>query len=256
MKYISSGSVRRTGAASMPVVLALVGALGTHVGPARADEAVIRKALGASMPDLKIESMRKLPKLEMYEVVVNGRNVLYVEPTGTTAFVGRMLDVQSKENLTEKRIQELLRVDFSGLPLDKAIVSVKGSGARKLAVFSDPDCPYCRQLEKELQGITDVTIYTFLYPLVSIHPDAPRKARLVWCAPDRAKAWDELMLLGREPDNGASCAAPINDNVALAQKLSIEGTPGIVFASGRLIPGLIQRAAIEQFLNEAMAEKR
>lgn len=221
-----------------------------------ADEAAIRKALTASMPDLKIESVRKLPKLELFEVVVNGRNIIYSDARGETAFVGKMMDVRTQENLTEKRIEDLLRVNFSQLPLDKAIVEVKGSGARKVAVFSDPDCPYCKQLEKELAGITDVTVYTFLYPLVSIHPDAARKARLVWCAPDRAKAWGDLMLKGLEPGNDASCASPINENIALAGKLSIEGTPGIVFASGRLVPGMIQRAAIEKYLSEAGAEKR
>lgn len=225
-------------------------ALAVLCPPAAADEAAIRKALGDSMPDLRIESVRKLPKLEMFEVVANGRNILYVDPTGSTAFIGRMMDVASRDNLTEKRIEDLMRVDFRSLPLDNAIKEVRGSGKRMVALFSDPDCPYCKQLEKELVGITDVTIYTFLYPLVSIHPDATRKARLVWCAGDRAKAWSDLMLQGREPANEATCAAPINDNIALAAKLSIEGTPGIVFASGRLVPGLIKRDMIERYLSE------
>lgn len=246
MQYFSPPTLSRAVAAAV---------LAAACGSAAADEAVIRQSLNGSMPDLKIESVRKLPKLEMYEVVVNGRNILYVDPTGSTAFVGRMMDVKSKDNLTDKRIEELTRVDFRSLPLDNAIKEVRGSGKRVVALFSDPDCPYCKQLEKELVGITDVTIYTFLYPLVSIHPDAPRKSRLVWCASDRAKAWSELMLQGKEPANEATCAAPINDNIALAAKLSIEGTPGIVFASGRLVPGLIKRDAIERFLAEGVQPK-
>jgi len=134
--------------------------------------------------------------------------------------------------------------------IDRAIVTVKGSGARKLAVFSDPDCPYCKQLERELDGISDVTIYTFLYPIVSLHPDAARKARLVWCASDRARAWSELMLRGREPENAASCPSPLADNLVLGGKLSIDGTPGIVFPSGRLVPGVIARDLIERYLSE------
>jgi thiol:disulfide interchange protein DsbC len=164
--------------------------------------------------------------------------------------VGRLVDIRTHENLTDKRIAELSRVEFSTLPLERAIVTVKGSGARKLAVFSDPDCPYCKQLERELDGVGDVTIYTFLFPLTSIHPDAERKARLVWCAPDRARAWSELMLLGREPENVATCSSPIAENLRLGEKLSIEGTPGIVFASGRLVPGVIGREQIERYLAE------
>jgi thiol:disulfide interchange protein DsbC len=212
------------------------------------DEAEIRKSLEAAMPGASIDAIRKLPKLELYEVVFNGRNIVYTDSAGETAFVGRMVDVRTQENLTEKRIDEITRVDFSKLPFERAIVTVKGSGARKLAVFADPDCPYCKQLERELENVTDVTIYTFLFPLTSVHPDAMRKSRLVWCAPDRAKAWSDIMLKGREPDNAASCEAPINANLELGEKLKIEGTPGIVFASGRLVPGMIKRDAIERYL--------
>jgi thiol:disulfide interchange protein DsbC len=223
-------------------------AVALAVPPAAADEAQIRKALAASLPDARVGAIRKLPGLELYEVVLNGSNIVYSDAKGEVAFVGRMMDLRTHDNLTQKRIEELTRVDFAALPLERAIVSVKGSGARKVAVFSDPDCPYCKQLERELEGVTDVTIYTFLYPLASIHPDAPRKARLVWCAPDRASAWNELMLQGREPANGGECPNPVAENVALAGKLAIEGTPGIVFESGRLVPGLIKRDAIERYL--------
>jgi thiol:disulfide interchange protein DsbC len=215
-----------------------------------ADETAIRKSLMASMPDLKIESVRKLDRVDLYEVVANGRSVFYTDPLGETAIVGKMVDVRTRENLTQQRITELSRVDFSVLPLERAIVTVKGGGTRKLAVFADPDCPYCKQLERELDGVDDVTIYTFLFPLTSLHPDAARKARLIWCAPDRARAWSELMLRGREPDNGGDCASPIAQNLELGEKLSIEGTPGIVFPSGRLVPGVIGRDQIERYLAE------
>jgi thiol:disulfide interchange protein DsbC len=232
---------------SAPFLLAA--SLSAYTLACAAGEAAIRKSLAEHLPDARVGTVRKLPKLDLYEVVLNGRNIIYTDASGEIAFVGKMMDVRTHRNLTEQRIDEITRVDFSALPLERAIVTVKGSGARKVAVFSDPDCPYCKQLERELEGITDVTIYTFLYPLASIHPDAPRKARLVWCAADRAKAWSELMLKGREPDNAADCAAPIGENVRLAEKLAIEGTPGIVFASGRLVPGLVKRDAIERYLS-------
>jgi thiol:disulfide interchange protein DsbC len=231
----------------LPLLLAAA-ILAAAALPAAADEAQIRKALAESLPEARIGAIRRLPGLEIYEAVVNERNIVYTDAAGEFAFVGRMMRLRTHENLTERRVQELSRVDFAALPLERAIVTVKGSGARKLAVFSDPDCPYCKQLERELETMTDITIYTFLFPLSSIHPDATRKARLVWCAPDRAKAWSELMLKGKEPANAADCASPVSANVALAGQLAIEGTPGIVFESGRLVPGLIQRDAIERYL--------
>jgi thiol:disulfide interchange protein DsbC len=139
-------------------------------------------------------------------------------------------------------------VDWAKLPLDKAIVKVKGKGERKVALFSDPDCPYCQQLERELMDVDNVTIYIFLYPLTTIHPDAERKARLVWCAPDRARAWDELMLLKREPAGPADCATPFKEIAEFADKSWILGTPGIVFSSGQLVPGAINRQQFEQLL--------
>src|SRR5262249_27072764 len=125
-----------------------------------ADEAAIRKSLTASMPDLKIDSVRKLDRIDLYEIV-NGRNVFYVDPRGETALVGRMVDIRTHENLTEKRIDELSRVEFSALPLERAIVTVKGSGARKLAAFSDPDCPYCTPLSPDIGRAANLPNFTF-----------------------------------------------------------------------------------------------
>ena len=146
----------------------------------------------------------------------------------------------------------MLKTDFSALPFDKAIVKVKGDGSRKLAVFSDPDCPYCKQLEQELAGVTNVTVYTFLFPLAELHPDASRKARLIWCAPDKIKAWDELMLDGKEPPAAApDCEAPLGGIADVARKLWINGTPGMVTESGRIVPGVLPRTQIESLLQGA-----
>jgi thiol:disulfide interchange protein DsbC len=142
--------------------------------------------------------------------------------------------------------------DFSKLPLDKAMVKVKGDGSRKIAIFSDPDCPFCKRLEPELEKLDNVTIYTFLYPLTALHPDAMRKATMVWCSPDRQRAWDDLMLRGKLPEGSLSCATPILEINELARSLGINGTPGIVFESGKLIPGAISSDQIEaQFKSAA-----
>lgn len=211
--------------------------------------AELRQELSARMPELAIGEIRKLPFGDLYEIQANGNNVFYTDGKGEIGLFGNLVDLRSRNNLTEARKQELMVVDFAQLPLDKAIVKVKGTGARKLAVFSDPDCPYCKQLERELESLSDATIYTFLLPLAQLHPDAPRKARLVWCAPDRSAAWDELMLRGREPPPAAAdCEAPIGLVAELAARFYITGTPGMVFENNRLVPGVLPRDQIEAIL--------
>lgn len=217
-----------------------------------ADHVELRAALAARTPGARIDEIRALPHAGLYEVVVNGLNVFYTDARGEIALVGELIELSTGRHLTKERVAQLRTVDFSRLPLDKAIVKVKGTGARRMAVFSDPDCPYCKQLERELTAITNVTIYTFLLPLPALHPDAVRKAEMVWCAADRAGAWDTLMLAGREPA-ASSCETPIRDIAQAAEALNISGTPGIVFGNGRLVPGALTRTEIEQHLNAPAA---
>lgn len=221
--------------------------------PALADEpAGLREKLARSLDGAPIVSIRRIDGLGLYEVVWAGSNILYTDAAGEYVLTGNLFRAATRENLTEARKEELLRVDLASLPLDRAMVKVKGNGRRKLVLFSDPDCPYCQNLERELVAVDDVTIYTFLYPLTSIHPDAERKAHLLWCAPDRAKAWDAWMLGAKEPAPAApGCRAPIAEVQALAKRLNLSGTPGIVFADGRLVPGAIPRARIEALLSAA-----
>ena len=210
----------------------------------------IRKSMEEKMPEVKIGAISKTPYAGMYEVVANGINIFYTDEKGEAGFFGNLVDLKTKNNLTQQRTAQIRAIDFSSLPLDKAFVRVKGNGSRKLALFSDPECPYCQDLEKELKDIDDVTIYTFLLPLTSLHPGAERKADLVWCASDRAKAWDDLMLEKKEPAPGnAKCETPIRDIAELAEKISISGTPGMIFANGKLVPGMLPRQQIEKLLN-------
>jgi thiol:disulfide interchange protein DsbC len=150
----------------------------------------------------------------------------------------------------------LNRVEFSSLPLDLAIRKVKGTGERKLAVFSDADCPFCAKLETELKGIDNVTIYTFLYPIDQLHPDAARKSRAIWCAPDRAKAWDDFFVSGKLPDNAGDCKHPVQATAELGRKLRVNATPTLVFADGSVIPGALPAAQLEQQLAQAEAAAR
>jgi thiol:disulfide interchange protein DsbC len=219
---------------------------------AGAEEDQLRANLLAAMPGVKLGAITKLPYVALYEVVINGTNVFYTDAKGEFGLFGNLVELKSRTNLTEQRRSELSVVDFSRLPLDKAIVKVKGNGSRKLAVFTDPDCPYCKKLEQELSGVTDVTVYVFLFPLPELHPDAPRKAKAIWCAPDRAKAWDDLMLSAKEPagETASGCSTPIEEIARLARELNINGTPGLIFGSGKLVPGAIPAKDIEKFLGE------
>jgi thiol:disulfide interchange protein DsbC len=220
---------------------------------ASADEKEVRDAVTAALQGAKIGPITKLPYGDLYEVIINGVNVLYTDSKGQVGLFGNLVELKTRKNLTELRRDELMVVDFSKLPLDKAIVKVKGNGSRKLAIFTDPDCPYCKQLEKELANVTDVTVYIFLLPLTQLHPDASRKATAIWCSTDRVKAWDELMQSGKEPGEGKAkeCATPIADIAKLAQQLNISGTPGLVFSNGKLVPGAVPAEQIETLLAAA-----
>jgi thiol:disulfide interchange protein DsbC len=219
---------------------------------AGADDARLRSTLEERMPGAKIGQINPGPMPGLLEVVVNGINVIYTDKKGELAFIGNVVNLKTKESLTKKRAEELAFVDFSQIPLTQAIVRVKGDGSRKLVVFSDPDCPYCKQLEKELAFLDNVTIYVMLYPLEALHPGARKKSEALWCSSDRTKAWDNLMLYGKEPAAATGgCKTPLDEIHALAQRLSITGTPGLVFQNGKLVPGALKTEQIEELLKAA-----
>lgn len=219
--------------------------------PAWADEADVKKAveawLGAGAP--KIDSVRKLGALGLYEVQLDG-DLIYTDEKVSHIILGDIVDAKTRKNLTEERKQKLAQIKFSDLPLELAVKQVKGNGKRVLATFEDPNCSYCRKLAKELQGVSDVTIYTFLYPILS--PDSTEKAKNIWCAGDRAKAWNDLMLDGKQPAS-ANCNHPIDKVVAFARKLNIRGTPAMFFADGSRVPGYMPAAMLEKALDKGSA---
>jgi thiol:disulfide interchange protein DsbC len=235
---------KRNLALGAALVLAAAPALGGDV------EDRLRATLAERLPGMTIESITKLPQLDLYEVVSSGNRIFYTDAKGEFGLIGNLIDLKTRENLTQRRQDELSVVDFSSLPFDQAIVKVKGDGSRKLAVFTDPDCPYCKRLEQELAKVSNVTVYVFLLPLAQLHPDAPRKARAVWCAADQAQAWDALMMEGKEPAAPSpECQDPIGEVAKVAGRIGIRGTPGLAFASGKLVPGAIGAEQIEQLLD-------
>ena len=208
--------------------------------------AKIRATLHERIPDLQVESIHKSPLPGLYELNT-GVELLYTND-GTLIFAGRIVDSKSREDLTAARWNELNAIDFNALPLDLAIKSVRGDGSRKIAVFADPLCPYCRQLEQEMQGVTNVTVYTFLFPLETLHPGASVKAVDIWCSKDRSSAWSKWMLQKTEPGDTRCTGAPIDKLQALGQKLHVDSTPTLFTADGKRTRGAIKHNEIEQLL--------
>lgn len=214
-----------------------------------ATETSLKKALEANFPDEKIESLRKTPYLGLYEVVLGGE-LFYTDEKASYLFFGHVIDPKTKQSLTSERLQQIKdarRISLDSLPLEHAIKSVKGNGKRKLVVFSDPNCPFCKRLEKELTGVTDVTIYTLLYPVLK---GSLPTATAIWCSPDRLKAWEGFMLNDAAP-SGKDCETPIETLVQTGQKHGINGTPTLIFADGSIAPGLLPADTIEKRLKAA-----
>ena len=208
----------------------------------------IEAALKAAYPATSFRDIHPTPLPGIYEVSM-GRNLAYVGSDGRYFLFGHLYDMREQRDLTAERLEAARRIDFASLPLADAITTVRGDGSRVLAVFSDPDCPYCRKLEQELAKLDNVTVHTFLYPLAELHPEARKRAIAVWCAPDRATTWRALMVNGKVPP-AAECAHPIDRNIALARKLGVEGTPALFDVRGRHLAGAAPVQRIEAFLAE------
>jgi len=222
-----------------------------------ADEASLRKAIDATYPKMQVGSIVKTPYSGLYEVYMNGQIIYTDDKLSFLIAEGHLVDPKTKRDITSERIAELTKIDFSTLPLDQAIKVVKGNGSRKIAVFSDPDCPFCKRLEqKELVSITDVTIYTFLFPLEQLHPDSVNKSKVIWCAPDRAKAWQDWALNNQLAKNDASCDQPLAKVADLARKLGVTSTPTIFFADGKRMLGAYPAAEIEKGMGAAQNVKK
>ncbi|HZV60792.1 MAG TPA: DsbC family protein [Methylophilaceae bacterium] len=221
-------------------------------GAVIANDASLRKAIESAYPKVSVGKITKTPYGGLYEVVVNGQIVYTDEKFSFLIVDGGLIDTKTKKDITRERMDELSRIDFSRLPLEQAVKVVKGSGARKIAVFSDPDCPYCKRLEQqELTKINDVTIYTFLYPLEQLHPDATRKSKAIWCATDRSKAWMDWVMKEQLPKSGSDCETPLQKVADLGRSLGVNSTPTIFLSNGRRIQGAYPADELEKAMNEA-----
>ena len=215
---------------------------------AQADVERIKAELRKKVPEAPIDSVRKVPYGGLYEVVVGGE-IIYTDEKASFIMMGQLVDLKSKENVTEQRLRQLHRVDFAALPLDSAVKIVRGNGARKIAMFADPNCGYCKRFERDLLGVSDITVYLFLYPILS--PDSMEKSKAVWCSPDRGKAWIDLMVNNVAPTADPKCATPIDKVLAFGQSKRVQGTPTIIFENGERVPGAMSIADFEKKLAEA-----
>lgn len=220
---------------------------------ATAQEAAIRKALAERIPQLpKIDEVRPSPIPGLFEVRFGGTEILYSDAKGEFVLQGALIETKTLTNLTEARLDKLTAVDFADLPFKDAFVIKQGSGARKLAVFVDPNCGYCKRFERDLAAVKDVTVYTFLLPILG--PDSTAKSKDIWCAKEQAgKVWRSWMIDGATPPRsmGSCDSAALDRNVEFARKYRINGTPALFFEDGTRRPGAIPGAEVEKLLAAA-----
>ena len=216
------------------------------ISPVFAQEATIRKSLTERLPNLpKIDEISKTPMNGLYEVRM-GSDIMYSDADGSFLIQGTLIDVKQKRNLTEERIDKLSAIAFDQLPLKNAFTQVRGNGKRKLVVFADPNCGYCKRFEKDLQKLDNVTIHHLLYPILG--EDSKAKSRNIWCAKDKAKTWNDWMLNGTAPAAASCDTAPLDANVEFGKKYRITGTPTLFFADGTRVPGAVPLAQVEKLL--------
>jgi thiol:disulfide interchange protein DsbC len=226
-----------------PLLISLVA---LAISPVFGQEATIRKSLSERLPNLpKIDEISKTPMNGLYEVRM-GSDIMYSDADGNFLVQGNLIDVKQRRNLTEERVEKLSAIAFDQLPLKNAFTQVRGNGKRKLVVFADPNCGYCKRFEKDLQKLDNVTIHHVLYPILG--EDSKVKSKNIWCAKDKAKTWNDWMINGSAPGAASCDTAAVDANVEFGKKYRITGTPTLFFADGTRVPGAVPLAQVEKLL--------
>ena len=240
---------------ALTVVAMAAAALNVQAQTAGRDEAEaapqIAEKFSAMYPNTRFTGVVKAKVAGLYEVRM-GENVAYTDESGRYFIFGRLFDMKEQVDLTAQRTAPVKKVEFPSQFLNNAIKTVKGDGSRVVAVFSDPDCPYCKKLEGELARMDNVTVYTFLFPLESLHPEAKTKSISIWCSPNREQAWTQAVLTGHVSKLKA-CNNPVSDNLVLGARLGVTGTPTLIASDGRILPGAVPAERLDQWLNAGAA---
>jgi thiol:disulfide interchange protein DsbC len=226
--------------------------------PAAADEAAVRRMIQEKLQGgAQLESVQKMPWANLYEVVVraaDGPLVYYVDEEAKIVIAGQVIDAKSGRNLTEERQRELNKVNFSALPFQWAITSKRGTGRRKIAILSDPNCPYCKRFEEDLAKLDDITVHILPYPVIS--PMSVRQSKAVWCSKDRVKAWNDLMFKRIEPQAAPDCDTPIEKIVEVGRRLGASATPTWFVETGERYSGAMPLEQVTRVLDKASPVKR
>jgi thiol:disulfide interchange protein DsbC len=212
---------------------------------AKPDTERVKAELQKRITEAPIESIRRIPYGGLYEFVAGGE-IFYTDAKAEFLMTGSIIDLKTRENITETRMRQVNMIKWDSLPLDRAIKIVRGNGSRKIALFEDPNCGYCKRLHRDLQGATDLTMYVFLYPILS--PDSMEKSKAIWCSADPGQVWLDHMVKEAVISGDTKCATPIDQNLALGQSKRITGTPTIIFENGERVPGAIPLADLEKKL--------
>ncbi len=236
----------------MQLIPSLLAAAALTLGfSATAQEAAIRKTLAERIPQMeKIDEVQPTAMSGLYEVRI-GTDIFYTDAKGNYLIQGELIDTRARRNLTEDRINKLSAVDFAALPFKDAFTIVRGDGKRKVAVFEDPNCGYCKRFERDMQNVDNITVYLFLYPILS--PDSAEKSRNIWCAKDRTTAWEDYMVRDKTPAAATCDTSALQRNLAFGKKYKITGTPTLIFADGSRVPGAIPARDVEKRLGESAA---
>ena len=226
---------------------------------AGANEAAIRRALEPKLGGAKIEGVQPAPIPGLFEVryrAQEGTQILYVDATGAYVIQGKIFDLRNDRDLTDERLRKLNAIRFDSLPLDLAVKIQRGNGSRVMAMFSDPYCPACRQFERELAKVENLTLYVFMYPV--IRPANKDHSVAVWCSPDRAKAWLELAAGARPkvPEASTSCANPVDKTLQVGRTLGVNSTPTLFLPNGERIAGMLAADDLSELLNQAAAQAK
>ncbi len=206
----------------------------------------VKSSLAKQHPNLKIENIQTTDMKGIYSGSMDGQ-VVYVGEDAQHILMGSMFRLSDQKNLTKDLVLKQNSIDWKKLPLQDAVKMVRGNGKRQIAVFSDPNCPYCKQLETELSKLNDVTIYTFIYP---IKTQSITVSKQVFCEKDPALAWSNLIAKGIQPSSKKTCANPIERNLSLGKSLALNGTPAIIFSNGFKVMGAYPAQEIEKMWQE------
>jgi len=232
------------------ISLAVVAGVTAYSPGAFPDEQAIRQVFKSKLPNTQVTSVEKLRYADLYEVTVlgdKGHAVFYTDALGQIMLVGNLIETRTDRNLTEERMRKLSAIDWNSLPFQWAVTTRRGNGRRQIAIFSDPNCPYCQKFEKDLAAVDNITVHIFMWPVVK--EESVRLTKSVWCSKDRAKAWNDLMLKRVEPTAPTDCENPIDKLIPLGQRLGANSTPTWFPPSGEKYLGALPMSTVIPILD-------